>query len=93
MAAQMACLTVRHVVVGLCVQVQGDHLLLLTLYQLWGAAGFGKDFVHSYGLDLRGMNFAREVRKQLAGARGPEQKACPGGVPDVKFVLMCSCAG
>jgi len=49
-------------------QAQGDHLLLLSLYQLWAAAGFSKEFVRSHGLDLRGMNFAREVRKQLAGA-------------------------
>jgi hypothetical protein len=57
------------VVLGvLCfLQVQGDHLLLLALYQLWAAAGFGKDFVRAHGLDLRGMNFAKEVRKQLAG--------------------------
>jgi ATP-dependent RNA helicase DHX8/PRP22 len=48
-------------------QCQGDHLLLLALYQLWAGAGFSKEFVRSYGLDLRGMNFAREVRKQLAG--------------------------
>lgn len=47
-------------------QAQGDHLLLLSLYQLWAAAGFSKEFVRSHGLDLRGMNFAREVRKQLA---------------------------
>jgi hypothetical protein len=52
------------------VQVQGDHLLLLALYQLWAAAGFSKEFVRAYGLDLRGMNFAKEVRKQLAGVRG-----------------------
>lgn len=51
----------------MCLQVQGDHLLLLTLYQLWAAAGFSKEFVRSYGLDLRGMNFAKEVRRQLAG--------------------------
>jgi hypothetical protein len=56
-----------HVTTCCCPQVQGDHLLLLALYQLWAAAGFSKEFVRSYGLDLRGMNFAKEVRKQLAG--------------------------
>jgi ATP-dependent RNA helicase DHX8/PRP22 len=52
-------------------QCNSDHLLLLSLYQLWAGAGFSKEFCRSYGLDLRGMNFAREVRKQLAGGRGP----------------------
>lgn len=30
-------------------------------------AGFSRDFVQSHGLDLRGMNFSRDIRKQLAG--------------------------
>lgn len=53
-------------------QVQGDHLLLLCLYQLWAGAGFSKEFVRAHGLDLRGMNFAKEVRRQLAGEREGE---------------------
>jgi ATP-dependent RNA helicase DHX8/PRP22 len=48
-------------------ECQGDHLLLLRLYQMWAAAGFTRDFVKAYGLELRGMNFARDIRKQLAG--------------------------
>jgi len=51
-------------------ECQGDHLLLLRLYQLWAAAGFSREFVKSYGLDLRGMNFARDIRRQLAGECG-----------------------
>ncbi|KAF6250725.1 DEAH-box nuclear pre-mRNA splicing factor [Scenedesmus sp. NREL 46B-D3] len=47
-------------------ECQGDHLLLLRLYQMWAAAGFTRDFVKAYGLELRGMNFARDIRKQLA---------------------------
>ncbi|KAF8068452.1 DEAH4 [Scenedesmus sp. PABB004] len=51
---------------ALAAECQGDHLLLLRLYQLWAADGFGRDFVRATGLDLRGMNFARDIRKQLA---------------------------
>eukprot|EP00879_Flechtneria_rotunda_P013602 GHRR01014208.1.p1 GENE.GHRR01014208.1~~GHRR01014208.1.p1 ORF type:complete len:752 (+),score=245.25 GHRR01014208.1:131-2386(+) len=59
----------------LAVECQGDHLLLLRLYNMWAAAGFNKEFVRSYGLDLRGMNFARDIRKQLAAAAN-----CTGGL-------------
>jgi ATP-dependent RNA helicase DHX8/PRP22 len=51
-------------------ECQGDHLLLLRLYQMWAAAGFTRDFVKAYGLELRGMNFAKDIRKQLAGVQG-----------------------
>lgn len=59
----------------LATECQGDHLLLLHLYQLWAAAGFSREFVKSYGLDLRGMNFARDIRKQLAGRSAGCNKA------------------
>jgi ATP-dependent RNA helicase DHX8/PRP22 len=51
-------------------EVQGDHLLLLRLYQLWAMAGHTRDFAKSYGLDLRGMNFAKDIRRQLEGGCG-----------------------
>ena len=50
-------------------ECQGDHILLLRLYQLWAAGGCSREFCKGYGLDLRGMNFARDVRRQLEGAR------------------------
>ncbi|KAI8466158.1 MAG: DEAH-box nuclear pre-mRNA splicing factor [Monoraphidium minutum] len=46
-------------------ECQGDHILLMRLYQLWAAGGCTREFCKSYGLDLRGMNFARDVRRQL----------------------------
>ena len=45
----------------------GDHILLLRLWEGWRAAGFNRDFCKDHGLDLRGMNFAKDIRKQLDG--------------------------
>lgn len=52
-------------------ECQGDHILLLRLYQLWQAGGCSREFCRGYGLDLRGMNFARDVRRQLEAIAGP----------------------
>jgi ATP-dependent RNA helicase DHX8/PRP22 len=57
----------------------GDHALLLRLWQLWAAAGCSRDFCRDYGLDLRGMNFARDVRRQLEGARLPPGRSRADG--------------
>lgn len=48
----------------------GDHVLLLRLWELWEASGCTRDFCKEYGLDLRGMNFARDIRRQLEGSWG-----------------------
>jgi ATP-dependent RNA helicase DHX8/PRP22 len=82
----------REELARLMAECQGDHILLLRLYQLWAAGGCTRDFCKTYGLDLRGMNFARDVRRQLEGARGrgrgrrlgaasrrvPSQRGCLG---------------
>ena len=48
-------------------ECKGDHMLLLRLYQLWQEAGATRDFCKAYGLDFRGMLFARDIRRQLEG--------------------------
>jgi ATP-dependent RNA helicase DHX8/PRP22 len=48
-------------------ECKGDHMLQLRLYQLWQDAGATRDFCKAYGLDFRGMNFARDIRRQLEG--------------------------
>jgi ATP-dependent RNA helicase DHX8/PRP22 len=45
----------------------GDHILLLRLWEGWQAAAFNRDYCRDHGLDLRGMNFAKDIRKQLEG--------------------------
>lgn len=58
-------------------QCQGDHIILLKLFQMWQAAGFSKEFCRQYGLDVRGMNFARDIRRQLEGEQQPcSAQAC-----------------
>ncbi len=42
-------------------------MLLLRLWEGWEAAGCGRDWAREHGLDLRGMNFARDIRRQLEG--------------------------
>ncbi|BDA44197.1 ATP-dependent RNA helicase DHX8 [Coccomyxa sp. Obi] len=44
----------------------GDHILMLRLFQGWERSGFSSKWCKDLGLDVRGMHFAREVRKQLA---------------------------
>lgn len=46
----------------------GDHVLLLRVWEEWTAAGCTKQFCFDHGLDLRGMNFARDIHRQLTGA-------------------------
>ena len=65
----------REEIARLARECQGDHILLLRLYQLWAAGGFSREFCKSHGLDLRGMNFARDVRRQLEGVVGPGGRA------------------
>lgn len=46
---------------------EGDHLLLLRLWNMWEEGGCSKGAAYDLGLDLRGMNFARDVLRQLEG--------------------------
>ena len=57
----------------------GDHVLFLRLYQAWERAGFDGAWCASMGLDVRGMRFARDVRRQLEGVAGPGGSGLMGG--------------
>ncbi|ACO70016.1 hypothetical protein MICPUN_97967 [Micromonas commoda] len=46
----------------------GDHVVLMRTYQAWARGGHRRDFCERHGLSDRGMEFARDVRKQLLGA-------------------------
>ena len=48
----------------------GDHVLMLRLWEVWQASGCSRNCCWEYGLDLRGMNFARDIRRQLEGVWG-----------------------
>jgi hypothetical protein len=80
----------------------GDHVTLLRLWQLWEKAGFSKEFCRQYGLDLRGMNFAKEIRKQLEGVVGHDGSGLErlvaggllgGGLCVGVLAVMCWLAG
>ncbi|GKB52416.1 probable pre-mRNA-splicing factor ATP-dependent RNA helicase DEAH4 isoform X2, partial [Tanacetum coccineum] len=43
----------------------GDHIQLLQIYELWEQTDFRTDWVKDYNLQLRGMLFVKNVRKQL----------------------------
>ena len=45
----------------------GDHVVLMRTYQAWARGGHRRDFCERHGLSDRGMEFARDVRKQLLG--------------------------
>ena len=45
----------------------GDHVVLMRTYQAWQRGGHRRDFCERHGLSDRGMEFARDVRKQLLG--------------------------
>lgn len=51
---------------------QGDHVLLLRLWEEWERHNFSRQFCDEYGLDLRGMNFAKEIKRQLEGIVGAD---------------------
>ncbi|GLI64430.1 hypothetical protein VaNZ11_007626 [Volvox africanus] len=50
----------------------GDHVLLLRLWEGWETAGYSKDFARDHGMDLRGLNFARDIRRQLEAVVSPD---------------------
>jgi ATP-dependent RNA helicase DHX8/PRP22 len=45
----------------------GDHVVLLRKYEAWARGGHRRRFCEEHGLNDRGMEFARDVRKQLLG--------------------------
>ena len=45
----------------------GDHVVLLRTYEAWARGGHRRRFCEEHGLNDRGMEFARDVRKQLLG--------------------------
>lgn len=75
----------------------GDHVLLLRLWETWQASGCSKECANQYGLDLRGMNFARDIRRQLEGARCAPWRvwACVGCGAGVcgRLVHVCKVTG
>ena len=61
----------------------GDHVVLMRTYQAWARGGHRRDFCERHGLSDRGMEFARDVRKQLLGVfrrwnRGRRRRATRG---------------
>jgi len=43
----------------------GDHVVLLRIYQAWESSGYWRDFHRKYSLSERGMESARDIRKQI----------------------------
>eukprot|EP00884_Botryococcus_braunii_P015529 jgi/Botrbrau1/265/Bobra.0022s0234.1 len=50
----------------------GDHIFFLRLYEAWEEAGCSGEWCRERGADLRGLRFARDVRRQLEGIVGRE---------------------
>lgn len=44
----------------------GDHIQLLQIYEQWDATDYSIDWVRDNNLQVRGMSFVKEVRKQLS---------------------------
>ena len=45
----------------------GDHIMLMRLYEQWARCDFSAQFCTEHSVQLRGMNFAKDVRRQLLG--------------------------
>ena len=51
----------------------GDHVVLLRVFQAWERAGGSRDWCRQHKLQYRGLEFARDVRRQLLAVfRGKE---------------------
>ncbi|KAL3149932.1 hypothetical protein ABBQ38_013295 [Trebouxia sp. C0009 RCD-2024] len=61
----------RSVLAGLMAEGLGDQVLLLRIFQAWQEHGFAFEWAKEAGLDVRGLRFARDVRRQLEGITGP----------------------
>eukprot|EP00897_Mesotaenium_endlicherianum_P008574 jgi/Mesen1/7745/ME000407S06973 len=46
----------------------GDHVMLLQVYEAWERTGFDLRWCQQHGLKARSLQFARDVRRQLAAA-------------------------
>lgn len=47
--------------------LMGDHVVLLRVFQAWERDGYRRSFLKRFSLSERGMEFARDIRKQLLG--------------------------
>ncbi|EIE25953.1 putative ATP-dependent RNA helicase [Coccomyxa subellipsoidea C-169] len=70
----------------------GDHILMLRIFQAWERNSFSSKWCKDMGLDVRGMHFAREVRKQLADLGSCKSQArgglCLAGVDALRRALL-----
>ncbi|XP_071706104.1 probable pre-mRNA-splicing factor ATP-dependent RNA helicase DEAH4 [Rutidosis leptorrhynchoides] len=80
----------------------GDHIQLLQIYELWDQTDYSIDWCKDNNLQVRGMLFAKDVRKQLSQIM---QKIAKGSLdirrkerkrdrkPDYKNLRKCLCVG
>jgi len=60
----------------------GDHILLLRVFEHWERHQFSAKFCTDHGLQLRGMNFAKDVRRQLQGIAAQKLSVQRSAFPD-----------
>ena len=62
----------------------GNSLLFFPL-QAWQEHGFATEWTKEAGLDVRGLRFAKDVRRQLEGIAGPHGSHLLGQLSLVHF--------
>jgi ATP-dependent RNA helicase DHX8/PRP22 len=58
----------------------GDHIVLLRVFQAWERAGAKRDWCRQHRVQSRGLEFARDVRRQLMGVLKARDVAAADGV-------------
>jgi ATP-dependent RNA helicase DHX8/PRP22 len=74
-------------------QPEGDHLMLLTVYELWKNSKFSNPWCYENYVQARAMRRAQDVRKQLVGIMDRYKLTIVSAGRNYNKVRKCICAG
>ena len=71
----------------------GDHVVMLRCFQAWEREGGRRDWCRQHRLQARGLEFARDVRRQLLAAVKPRGDGEERDDPGLSLLRRALCAG
>lgn len=74
-------------------QPEGDHITLLTIYNMWKASNCSSSWCHENFVQARAMKRAQDVRKQLSTIMERYQQRIISCGSQYKLILKAICAG
>jgi len=74
-------------------QPEGDHLMLLAVYQAWKKSAFSKPWCHDNFIQARSIQRAQDIRVQLTGIMNRYRLALESCGRNFKYVQMAIASG